>query len=289
MYIRLEECIRCAPKEDAVYTRSIRNEESIIIDSYLESRQLKRAEIPADGFCMISAWLTCLEALGLKKERDDLIEEAREYMLANANFTLHKDQINNDLDRYKSTGDFASETVDQLPLALRNITKTKCDVVVVSAQEGIHAARSFILTPTNGFQHEIVTFLRNSLHYDAVLTEEQFRVHKEKENIEVIAIESDGDETILEVNEDYLIKTLRRKPVRELKFLALKNSIDISQALEKSDLIRSLMNNQAFKTDFSNETGKNFCLKAVSFLILQYLILGKFKKLSNYFSLFCLI
>ena len=35
---------------------------------------------------MISAWLTCLEALGLKKERDDLIEEAREYMLANANF-----------------------------------------------------------------------------------------------------------------------------------------------------------------------------------------------------------
>ena len=194
MYIRLEECIRCALKEDAVYT-SIRNEESLIIDSYLESRQLKRVEIPADGFCMISAWLTCLEALGLKKERDDLIEEAREYMLANANFTLHKDQINNDLDRYKSTGDFASETVDQLPLALRNITKTKCDVVVVSAQEGIHVARSFTLTPTNGFQHEIVTFLRNSLHYDAVLTEEQFRVHKEKENIEVITIESDGDET----------------------------------------------------------------------------------------------
>ena len=289
MYVRLEECIRCALKEDAVYT-SIRNEESLIIDSYLESRQLKRVEIPADGFCMISAWLTCLEALGLKKERDDLIEEAREYMLANANFTLHKDQINNDLDRYKSTGDFASETVDQLPLALCNITKTKCEIVVVSVQEGIHVARSFTLTPTNGFQHEIVvTFLSNSLHYDVVLTEEQFRVHKEKENIEVIAIESDGDETILEVNEDYLIKTLRRKPVRELKSLALKNSIDISQALEKSDIIRSLMNNQAFKTDFSNETGKNFCLKTVSFLILLYLILGKFEKLSNYFNLFCLI
>ena len=77
--------------------------------------------------------------------------------------------------------------------------------------------------------------------------------------------------------------------MRELKFLALKNSIDISQALEKSDIIRSLMNNQAFKTDFSNETGKNFCLKTVSFLILLYLILGKFEKLSNYFNLFCLI
>ena len=64
-YIRLEECIRCALKKDAVYIR-IRNEESLIIDSYLESRQLKRVEIPADGFCMISAWLTCLEALGLK-------------------------------------------------------------------------------------------------------------------------------------------------------------------------------------------------------------------------------
>ena len=254
--IRLEQCIRCALKEGAVYT-SITNEESLIIDSYLESRQLKRVEIPADGFCMISAWLTCLEALGLKKERDDLIEEAREYMLANANFTLHKDQINNDLDRYKSTGDFASETVDQLPLAICNITKTKCDVVVVSVQQVIHVVRSFTLTPNNGFQHEIVvTFLRNSFHYDAVLTEEQFRVHKEKENIEVITIESDGDETILEVNEDYLIKkTLRRKPVRELKSLALKNSIDISQALEKSDIIRSLINNQAFKTDFSNEAG----------------------------------
>ena len=164
-----------------MYT-SIKNKESLIIDSYLESRQLKRVEIPADGFCMISAWLTCLEALGLKKERDDLIEEAREYMLANANFTLHKDQINNDLDRYKSTGDFASETVDQLPLALCNITKTKCDVVVVSVQEGIHVARLFTLMPTNGFQHEtVVTFLRNSLHYDAVLTKEQFRVHEEKE------------------------------------------------------------------------------------------------------------
>ena len=214
----------------------IRNEESLIIDIYLESRQLKRVEMTADGFCMISAWLICLEALGLKKERDDLIEEAREYMLANANFTLHKDQINNDLDRYKSTGDFASETVDQLPLALRNITKTKCKVVVVSVQEGIHVARSFTLTPTNGFQHEIVViFLRNSLHCDAVLTEAQFRVHQEKEDIEVITIEFDGDETILEVNKDYLIKTLRRKPVRELKSLALKNSIDISQALEKSD------------------------------------------------------
>ena len=206
LYIRLEECIHCALKKDAVYT-STRNKEGLIIDSYLESRQLKRIEIPADGFCMILAWLTCLEALGLTKERDDLIKEAREHMLANANFTLHKDQIDNGLDRYKSTGDFASETVDQLPLALCNITKTKCDVVVVSAQEGIHVARSFILTPTNGFQHEIVTFLRNSLHYDAVLTEEQFRLHKEKENIEVITIESDGDETILEVNEDYFINT----------------------------------------------------------------------------------
>ena len=84
-----------------------------MIDSYLELRQLKRVEIPADGFCMISTWLTCLEALGLKNDRDDLIEEAREYMLANVNFTLHKDQINNDLDRYKSTGDFANETVER--------------------------------------------------------------------------------------------------------------------------------------------------------------------------------
>ena len=67
--------------------------------------------------------------------------------------------------------------------------------------------------------------------------------------------------------------------MRELKFLALKNSIDISQALEKSDIIRSLMNNQAFKTDFSNETGKNFCLKTVGFLILKYLILRKFEKI----------
>ena len=139
MYITLEKCIRCALKEDAVYT-FIRNEESLIIDIYLEPGQLKRVEMPANGFCMISAWLTCLESLGLKKEPDDLIEEAREYILANANFTQHKDQINNDLDRYKSTGDFASETVDQLPLALCNITKTKCEVVVVSVQEGIHVA-----------------------------------------------------------------------------------------------------------------------------------------------------
>ena len=36
LYIRLEECIRCAPKEDAVYA-STRNEKSLIIDSYLES------------------------------------------------------------------------------------------------------------------------------------------------------------------------------------------------------------------------------------------------------------
>ena len=173
LYIRLEECIHCALKKDAVYT-STRNKEGLIIDSYLESRQLKRIEIPADGFCMILAWLTCLEALGLTKERDDLIKKAREHMLANANFTLHKDQIDNGLDRYKSTGDFASETVDQLALWLCNITKTQCDVVVVSVQEGIHVARSFTLTPTNGLQHEIVvTFLRNSLHYDAVLTEEQ--------------------------------------------------------------------------------------------------------------------
>ena len=68
------------------------------------------------------------------------------------------------------------------------------------------------------------------LHYDAVLTKEQFKVHKEKENLEVITMETNGDETILEVNENYLIKTRRRNPVRELKFLALKNSIDISQA-----------------------------------------------------------
>ena len=82
--------------------------------------------------------------------RDDLIEEARENMLANANFTLHKDQINNDLDRYKSTGDFASKTVHQLPLALCNISKTKCDVVFVTVQEGIHVAQSFTLSPSNG-------------------------------------------------------------------------------------------------------------------------------------------
>ena len=82
---------------------------------------------------------------------------------------------------------------------------------------------------------------------------------------------------------------LRRKRVGELKSLVLKNSIDILQALEKSDIIRSLMNNQAFKTDSSNKTGKNLCFKTVSFLILQYLILGKFEKLSNYFNLFYLI
>ena len=36
--------------------------------------------------------------------------------------------------------------------------------------------------PTNGFQHEtVVTFLRNSFHYDVILTKEQFRVHEEKE------------------------------------------------------------------------------------------------------------
>lgn len=85
----------------------------------------------------------------------------------------------------------------------------------------------------------------------------------EKEKIEVITIESDGDERILEVNEDYLIKTLRRKPKRKLKSLTLKRSI---QAIEKSDLIRSLMNNQFYimnKTDFCNKTGKNFNLKMV--------------------------
>ena len=87
---------------------------------------------------MISAQLTCLEALGLTKERDDLVEEAPELMLANANFTPHKDQINNGLDRYESPGDFASKTVDPLPLALRKITETKCNVVIVSVQEGIH-------------------------------------------------------------------------------------------------------------------------------------------------------
>ena len=64
LYIRLEECSCCALKGDAVYT-SIRIEESLIIDSYLESRQLKRVEILADWFCIISGWLTCLEALGL--------------------------------------------------------------------------------------------------------------------------------------------------------------------------------------------------------------------------------
>ena len=85
----------------------------------------------------------------------------------------------------------------------------------------------------------------------------------EKEKIEVITIESDGDERILEVNEDYLIKTLRRKPKRKLKSLTLKRSI---QAIEKSDLIRSLMNNQFYimnKIDFCNKTGKNFNLKMV--------------------------
>ena len=80
---------------------------------------------------MILAWLTCLEALGLTKERDDLIKKAREHMLANANFTLHKDQIDNGLDRYKSTGDFASETVDQLPLALCNITKQSATLLLL--------------------------------------------------------------------------------------------------------------------------------------------------------------
>ena len=95
--------------------------------------------------------------------------------------TLHKSQINNDLDRYKSTGDFPSETADQLPLAFCNITKTKCNVVVVSVQEGKHVARASTLTPTSAFQHEIVvTFSKNSLHYDAVLTEKPFKVHKEK-------------------------------------------------------------------------------------------------------------
>ena len=174
-------------------------------------------------------------------------------------FNLHKDQINNDLDCYKPTGDFASETVDPLPLALCNITKTECDVVVISAQEKIHVARAFTLMPTDGFQHEIVvTFFRNGLHYDAVLTKEQFRVHKEKEDIELIKIQSDDGETIFEANEDYLIKILRRKAVQKLKFLVLNNSIDISQVLLKSDIIKSLMNNQALITDFSNETGKIF-------------------------------
>ena len=47
--------------------------------------------------------------------------------------------------------------------------------------------------------------------------------------------------------------------MRQLKLLALKNSIDISQVLEKSDVINSLMNNEASKNDFSDEMGKNFC------------------------------
>ena len=47
--------------------------------------------------------------------------------------------------------------------------------------------------------------------------------------------------------------------MRQLKLLALKNSIDISQVLEKSDVISSQMNNEASKTDFSDEMGKNFC------------------------------
>ena len=64
-----------------------RNEESFIIDNYLELRQQKRIEILADGFCMISAWLTYVEVSGLTKGRDYLIEEAREHTLANANFT----------------------------------------------------------------------------------------------------------------------------------------------------------------------------------------------------------
>ena len=146
-----------------------------------------------------------------------------------------------------------------MPLALCNITKTECDVVVISAQEKIHVARAFTLMPTDGFQHEIVvTFFRNGLHYDAVLTKEQFRVHKEKEDIELIKIQSDDGETIFEANEDYLIKILRRKAVQKLKFLVLNNSIAISQVLLKSDIIKSLMNNQALITDFSNETGKIF-------------------------------
>ena len=46
----------------------------------------------------------------------------------------------------------------------------------------VQIARSFTLKPTNGFQHEtVVAFLRNSLYYDVVLFEEQFKVHKEKE------------------------------------------------------------------------------------------------------------
>ena len=89
LYIRLEECSCCAVKGDAVYT-SIRIEESLIIDSYLKSRQLKRVEILADGFCIISGWLTCLEALDLTKACDDLIEEAREHMLADANLIYIK-------------------------------------------------------------------------------------------------------------------------------------------------------------------------------------------------------
>ena len=62
----------------------------------------------------------------------------------------------------------------------------------------VQIARSFTLKPTNGFQHEtVVAFLRNSLYYDVVLFEEQFKVHEEKENIEVITIGSEVDETRL--------------------------------------------------------------------------------------------
>ena len=82
----------CSERRCRIYKYK-RNEESLMIDNYLESRQLKRVEIPAGEFCMISAWLTCLEVLGLTKECDYLIKEAREHMLANANFTLHKDEI----------------------------------------------------------------------------------------------------------------------------------------------------------------------------------------------------
>ena len=45
--------------------------------------------------------------------------------------TLHKGQINNDLDRYKSTGDFPSETVDQLPLAFCDLQKQSATLLLL--------------------------------------------------------------------------------------------------------------------------------------------------------------
>ena len=55
--------------------RSVNRKDTLLWPNLLESQQLKGVEIPTDGNCVISAWLTCLEALRLTKECDDLIEE----------------------------------------------------------------------------------------------------------------------------------------------------------------------------------------------------------------------